>query len=76
VGGADKDACKFQFEPVGRPGFTASCDVAKGARARAGIPYENPDAPGAVASVRVGTVAIDAFEGEGLSATEFSARSG
>jgi MFS family permease len=72
---ADQDACKFQFDPVGRTVFTASCDVAKGALARAGIPYENEDVPGAVASVRVGTTVIDAFEGEGFAAADFTARS-
>jgi MFS family permease len=72
---ADADACKFQFDPVGRAVFTASCDVAKGQLARSGIPYTNEDAPGAVASVRVGTTVIPAFEGAGLPTAEFAARS-
>ncbi len=72
---ADADACKFQFDPVGRTVFTASCDVAKGQLARAGLPYSNEDAPGAVASVRVGTTVIPAFEGEGLSSADFTAQS-
>jgi hypothetical protein len=72
---ADAEACKFQFDPVGRTVFAASCDIAKGQLARSGIPYANEDAPGAVASVRVGTLVIPAFEGEGLPAAEFAARS-
>ncbi len=72
---ADQGDCKFQFDPVGRAVFTASCDVAKGALARAGIPYENEDVPGTVASVRVGTTVIEAFEGGGLPTAEFNARS-
>jgi MFS family permease len=71
---ADASACKFQFDPVGRTVFTASCDVAKGQLARTGIPYANEDAPGAVASVRIGTQVIPAFEGEGMPATEFAER--
>ena len=72
---ADAQACKFQFDPVGRTVFSASCDVAKGALARAGIPYSNEDVPGAVASVRVGTQVIPAFEGAGLASADFTARS-
>ncbi len=72
---ADAQACKFQFDPVGRTVFAASCDIVKGQLARAGIPYSNEDAPGAVASVRVGTTVIPAFEGEGLPAAEFAAQS-
>lgn len=72
---ADADACQFQFDPVGRAVFTASCDVAKGQLARAGIPYANEDAPGAVASVRVGTQVIPAFEGGDMAPAEFAARS-
>ncbi|MDY6982549.1 MAG: MFS transporter [Pseudomonadota bacterium] len=73
---ADADACKFQFDPVGRTVFTASCDVAKGQLARAGIPYANEDAPaGTVASVRIGEKEIVAFEGADMDSAEFTARS-
>ncbi|MGV3590650.1 MAG: MFS transporter [Gammaproteobacteria bacterium] len=73
---ADADACKFQFDPVGRTVFTASCDVAKGQLARAGIPYANEDAPaGTIASVRIGEKEIAAFEGTGMDAAEFTTRS-
>lgn len=71
---ADASACKFQFDPVGRTVFTASCDVAKGQLARTGIPYANEDAPGAVASVRVGTQVIPSFEGGDMPAAEFAER--
>ena len=72
---ADADACKFQFDPIGRTVFSASCDIAKGQLARAGIPYANEDAPGAVASVRIGTTVIPSFEGAGLPTAEFAERS-
>jgi len=70
--------CSFQFDPVGRKLFTQSCDVAKTALARAGVPYENVAAPpGSVASVRVGSnseaVRIEAFDGLALDAASFKA---
>ncbi len=71
---ADATACKFQFDPIGRAVFTASCDVAKGQLARAGIPFTNADAPGAIAAVRIGKTTIPAFEGAALSAADFAAR--
>jgi hypothetical protein len=72
---ADAEACKFQFDPIGKAVFTASCDVAKGQLARAGIPYVNEHAPDVVASVRVGEQVIMAFEGTGMPAAEFAERS-
>ena len=50
---ADPADCHFQFDPIGKARFTSSCDIAKSALAKAGVPYENEAAPsGAVASVR------------------------
>jgi MFS family permease len=73
---AAPDDCSFQFDPVGRKTFARSCDVAKSALARAGIPYENePVAAGTLARVRIGTgpaaVAIDAFDGTLLDTASF-----
>jgi len=72
---ADAATCQFQFDPVGKTVFAGSCDVAKGQLTRTGIPYSNENAPGAVASVRIGSKTIAAFEGVGLPAAEFAARS-
>ena len=73
---ADPRECHFQFDPIGRATFTNSCDVSKGQLAKAGVPYSNEPAPaGAVASVRIGSVTIEAFEGSQLSPEEFKARS-
>jgi MFS family permease len=73
---ADPRECHFQFDPIGRATFTNSCDVAKSELARAGVSYSNEPAPaGAVASVRIGTLTIEAFEGGQLSPEEFRARS-
>jgi hypothetical protein len=77
---ADPQSCSFQFDPVGRKTFTSSCDIAKAALARAGIPYSNESGPAGVpAIVRIGadTAAqnVPSFEGAGLAAAEFKAAS-
>src|ERR1700729_731661 len=46
---ADPDSCHFQFDPVGKKKFVQSCDIAKAALAKAGVPYSNERA--AVGSV-------------------------
>ncbi len=75
---ADPEACSLQFDPVGKQTFRRSCDVAKSALAKAGVPYTNVAAPvGSVAELRVGAgadaVVLRAFEGMTLSSTEFKA---
>jgi MFS family permease len=60
---ADPAECSFQFNPVGTSRFTSSCDVAKAALVRAGVPYANVAAPaGSVAQVRVGGTAIPSYD--------------
>jgi MFS family permease len=73
---ADPDDCSFQFDPVGKKAFTKSCDVAKSVLARAGVPYENEQAPqGSVAKVRIGTgdsaTMVESFAGNTLPKAEF-----
>jgi MFS family permease len=64
---ANPDACSFQFNPVGTSKFTSSCDIAKSALARSGIPYSNEVAPaGTVASVKVGSTVINSYEAAGI----------
>jgi MFS family permease len=61
---ADPSECSFQFNPVGTSKFTTSCDIAKAALVKAGVPYTNQAAPaGAVAQVDVGATAIPAYRG-------------
>lgn len=63
---ANPDTCTFQFNPVGTSKFTTSCDIAKSALAKGGIPYSNKSvAPGTVATVTVGNTVVSAFEGGG-----------
>ncbi|MEX0839442.1 MAG: MFS transporter, partial [Parvibaculum sp.] len=60
---ADARECSFQFNPVGTAAFTTSCDVAKSALARRGIPYSNTRAAaGATAHVEVGETRIASFD--------------
>jgi hypothetical protein len=74
---ADPAECSFQFDPVGKTLFRSSCDVAKTALTRAGVPYRNEAAPaGTIAVVRVGAKALPAFDGHALAAPEFRARAG
>ncbi|HYC10608.1 MAG TPA: MFS transporter [Steroidobacteraceae bacterium] len=69
---ADPSACAFQFDPVGKKKFVQSCDVAKAALAKAGVPYSNEAAPvGSVALVRVGTTEVPSVEGGRMSAADF-----
>ena len=69
---ADPNSCSFQFDPVGKKTFVQSCDVAKAALAKAGVPYANEAAPaGTLARVRVGTVELPAVDGAGMAPAAF-----
>jgi MFS family permease len=69
---ADPRACSFQFDPVGKKRFVQSCDVAKAALAKAGVPYSNEAAPvGSVALIRIGDATLPSVEGGRMSAAEF-----
>ena len=77
---ADPNDCSFQFDPVGKKAFTQSCDVAKSSLAKAGVPYENEEAPaGTVTRVRIGAgdkaVFVDSFAGNTLSKADFKTAS-
>ncbi|MES2205336.1 MAG: MFS transporter [Pseudomonadota bacterium] len=69
---ADVTKCNLQFDPIGKKKFTTSCDIAKSALAKKGIPYANEIAPvGAIASVRIGTTVVESIEGSALPGPEF-----
>jgi MFS family permease len=73
---ADPADCHFQFDPIGKARFTSSCDIAKSALAKAGVPYENEAAAaGSVGVVRVGSTAVASFDGRPLAPAEFKERS-
>ena len=74
---ADPNSCSFQFDPVGKKRFVQSCDVAKAALAKAGVPYSTTAAqPGSLAEVLVGNAApITSVDGTNMSAADFKAAS-
>jgi MFS family permease len=74
---ADPNECSFQFNPVGISQFRTSCDIAKSALVARSVNYENQTAPaGTVASVKVGDQTLASFDGTGLAAADFTAKSG
>jgi len=63
---ADPESCSFQFNPVGTSKFTSSCDIAKSALVKKGVPYSNEAAPaGSLAVIKVGETVITAYDGSG-----------
>jgi MFS family permease len=77
---ADPADCSFQFDPIGKKTFTRSCDVAKSALAKAGVPYSGEDAPaGTVTRLRIGSgndaKYVDSFAGNTMAKPDFKAAS-
>ncbi len=74
---ADPNACSFQFDPVGKKKFVQSCDIAKAALAKAGVPYRNEAAAvGSVAQVRIGDAPpMASVEGGSMTAADFKTAS-
>lgn len=69
---ADPNSCTFQFDPVGKKKFVQSCDVAKAALAKAGVPYKNETGPvGSLAQVLIGSTVVPSIEGARMSGAEF-----
>ncbi|SEQ41127.1 Predicted arabinose efflux permease, MFS family [Solimonas aquatica] len=74
---ADPAQCSFQFDPVGKKVFNSSCDIAKSALAKAGIPYSNVAAPaGTVAQVKIGENVVPSFDGKALDKAAFKEQKG
>ena len=69
----DKSGCSFQFNPTGTARFTAPCDVAKAALARASVNYSVENVPGQSAQVRIGNNAPIAVEGNAQFAQQLAA---
>jgi MFS family permease len=74
----ERGGCSLQFDLIGRRHFVRSCDIAKNALARAGVPYTTAEdrGAGALAVVRIdraggGRTEVAAFEGASLAAARF-----
>jgi MFS family permease len=66
---ANPDECSFQFNPVGTAKFTSSCDIAKSALSKAGLNYDNVEAPaGTIAQIKVGDTVVNTFDGKAADA--------
>jgi MFS family permease len=73
---ADPSECTAQFDPIGLAEFRSSCDVARRAVAKLGIPYAKRDAPaGTSARVEIGGATVAAFDGGGLDRAAFTVQS-
>ncbi|RYZ87688.1 MAG: MFS transporter, partial [Proteobacteria bacterium] len=73
---ADPSNCSFQFDPIGSAKFLTSCDLAKGALAKAGVSYQNEEAPvGTVTSIKIGSGAVvQSVEGTALVGEELTTK--
>lgn len=72
----DPRECSFQFDPVGKKKFVTSCDVAKSALTKAGVPYATLTATtGQLTLVRIGApgheIVLHSFDGSRLSSAQF-----
>jgi len=64
---ADPADCSLQFDLIGKAAFVSSCDIAKSFLANGGVSYANQAAaPGAMAQVRIGGVAVASASARGL----------
>ncbi|MFC7397531.1 MFS transporter [Chelatococcus sp. GCM10030263] len=73
---ADPSECTAQFDPIGLAEFRSSCDVARRAVAKLGIPYVERNAPaGTSARIEIGGATIAGFDGDGLDRAAFTAQS-
>jgi MFS family permease len=73
---ADPAECSFQLDLVGTATFRTSCDVAKSLLASNSVNYKNEAAPsGAVAKIKIADKEFPSFNGVGLSAEDFAAKS-
>ena len=71
---ADPEECSLQFNPVGTSAFTSSCDVAKSALVKRGVPYENEALPaGSAAQIHVGGAVIASYDAKAKGAKEKAA---
>jgi MFS family permease len=73
---ADPAECSFQFNPVGTATFRTSCDIVKSLLAANSVNYKNEFAPpGTPAKIRIGDKEFASFNGVGMPAEEFTAKS-
>lgn len=71
----DPTQCSRQFDPIGLAEFRTSCDIARRAVAKLGIPYADGEASvGTSARIEIGAVAVAVFDGRPLDKAAFRER--
>ncbi len=71
---ADPANCSFQFNPVGTAKFNNSCDIVKANLSKNSVNSSTVEAPaGTVASVKVGEIVVQAYDGNALKGDEAKA---
>jgi hypothetical protein len=74
---ADPADCSFQFDLIGRAQFKTSCDIARSALAKMGVPYHTENAAaGARAVVHVGSLPVESLDGRKLAPAEHAKQRG
>ena len=64
---ADPASCSTQFDPIGTTRFLTSCDIAKAALSRAGVPHHLRAGTAPLATIEVGATRVTSFDGQQLS---------
>jgi len=71
---ADPENCSFQFNPVGTAKFNNSCDIVKASLSKSSVNSTTVAAPaGTVATVKVGEIVVNAYDGNTLKGDELKA---
>ncbi len=71
---ADPADCAVQFDLIGNAKYVSSCDIAKSALTKAGVPYRNdPASEGTFARVHVGLTSVESPDGRAMNAADLAA---
>jgi hypothetical protein len=74
---ADPAGCSLQFDLIGKAQFKTSCDIARSALTKMGVPYHTEDAePGSRTIVHVGSLPVESLDGQNLSPAELEKQRG
>jgi MFS family permease len=74
---ADPADCSLQFDLIGKAEFKTSCDIARSALTKMGVPYHTERAaPGSRAVVHVGSLPVQSLDGRNLSQIQLTKQRG
>jgi len=70
---ADPADCSFQFDLIGKAQFKTSCDIARSALTKMGVPYHTEHAdPGSRTVVHVGSLPVESLDARNLSPADLA----